>query len=397
MYSVRNISDDLVYIGCDDRRCGIFEGVYSVPRGMSYNSYLLNDEKKVIFDTADKAVTEKYIENVIHALNGSKPDYIAVTHAEPDHTASLAALLRLYPDTEVICSAKAASVISQLYGGNIRFKTAADNEVISTGRHSLRFISAPMVHWPEVMVIYDETDKTLFSADAFGSFGALSGALFADEVDFAQDILSEARRYYCNIVGKYGLQVQSLLNKASSLEINTICPLHGHVWRKDVNIITEKYSRWSSYEPEDKEVLIAYASVYGNTENAAEIFSRMLFERGVKTVMRDVSVDPNDIFIAEAFRCAGLVFAAPTYNAGIFVRMEEVLRDLAAHGIRKRSCALIENGSWAPVSAKQMTDILSSCKEMTFTGTVTLKSSMTEAQLAELEKLADDIAASLKK
>ncbi len=395
MYNVRNISDELLYIGCDDRRCCIFEGVYSVPSGMSYNSYLLSDEKKVIFDTADKAVTERYIENTVHALGGAKPDYIIVTHAEPDHTASLAALLRLYPDMEVICSAKAAAIIGQFYGADIRFRTVSENDVISTGRHSLRFISAPMVHWPEVTVVYDETDKTLFSADAFGSFGALGGGIFADEADFERDILPEARRYYCNIVGKYGIQVQALLKKASVLDIKTICPLHGHIWRRDTGLITEKYSRWSSYEPEDKEVLIAYASVYGNTENAAGILSRMLFERGIKTVMRDVSMYANDAIVSEAFRCAGIVFAAPTYNGGIFVRMEEVLRELAAHGIRKRVCALIENGSWASVSAKQMGDILSSCKEMDIRGTVTLKSAMTEEQLAELEKLADGIAAAL--
>lgn len=395
MHSLRNITSDLIYVGCDDRRPSCFEGVYSVPDGMAYNSYLLKDEKNVVFDTADKSVTEKFLENVRAALNGGKLNYIVVNHAEPDHTASLAALLRMYPEAEVVCTAKAADIIRQFYGGDICFKTVGENDTLCTGGHTLRFITAPMVHWPEVMVTYDETDKVLFAADAFGSFGALNGALFADEVDFERDFLSEARRYYCNIVGKYGLQVQALLRKASEIDIETICPLHGYVWRKDPDKVIDKYKHWSSYEPEDREVLIAYASVYGNTENAAEIISRLLHERGVRAKMLDVSVKSNDLIIAEAFRCSHIVFAAPTYNGGIFVRMDEVLRDLAVHGIRKRSCAFIENGSWAPIAAKQMQDILSACKEMNVIGTLTVKSSLKEEQYPDAEKLADDIAASV--
>lgn len=397
MYCVKKITDSLLWTGADDRRIVCFEGVYPVPDGISYNSYLLNDEKTVLFDTADKAVTEQFIENVKHGLNGRTLDYIIVHHVEPDHTASLAAIKRIYPDAKIVCTAKAAEMLSRFYPEAVGdVMTVAENDTLETGSHKLRFITAPMVHWPEVMVTYDETDKILFSADAFGSFGALNGKLFADEVCFKRDFLPEGRRYYCNIVGKYGLQVGMLLKKAFALEIRMICPLHGYVWREKIDKLLEKYSQWSSYTPEDKSVMIAYASIYGNTEKAAEVVAEILRSKGADVKLYDVSVKTNDVIVAEAFRCSHLIFAAPTYNGGVFVRMEEALREIAAHGLKNRVCAFIQNGSWAAVSAKKMQEILSECKDMTFIENVlTLKSALSEEQYPEAEAFADAVFATM--
>lgn len=397
MHSTSHITPDIIMTGVDDRRLLCFEGSYSVPDGMSYNSYVLLDEKTVLFDTADKSCCGRFIENIKYALGKRKLDYIIVSHIEPDHSASLSAVREIYPEAEIVCSAKAKDFLEQFYGCGINARIIAENDTLCTGKHTLRFFSAQMVHWPEVMVTYDETDKVLFSADAFGSFGALNGGTFADETDFEGGYLSEARRYYCNIVGKYGLQVQGLLKKAGDLDISYICPLHGYVWRKNLWLILDKYKLWSTYEPEDKDVLIVYASVYGGTENAAEITSRLLREKGVKTKMLDVSVKTNDIVIAEAFRCSHIVFASPTYNMGIFTRMEEVLNDIAAHGLRNRTCAFIQNGTWAPVASKLMQEILSRCKNMTFIeNVITVKSALSDPKYEEeLKAFADEIYASL--
>ena len=314
---------------------------------------------------------------------------------EPDHSATLSELLLRHPETTVVCNDKTAVMIAQFFGKDAvkNMHLVKEGDVLSAGAHELTFYLAPMIHWPEVMMTYDKSAHTLFTADAFGVFGALNGAIFADEVDFDRDYLKEARRYYTNIVGKYGVQVQNLFKKIAGLDIQMLCPLHGFVWRRDLGYILEKYNLWSTYTPEDKGVMIAYASIYGNTENAAEILASKLRERGVRTAMYDASVTPASDIIAECFRWSHLVFASATYNGGIFVTMDELLRDIAAHNLQKRTVAFMENGTWAPVSARQMAAILAPLKNMTvLEQSVAIRSSLTEGQLAEIEALADVIA-----
>lgn len=395
MYCTKKIASDLVWVGANDRRLAMFEGVYSVPAGVSYNSYLLTDEKTVLFDTVDKAVSRTFFENLEHELGGRPLDYVIVHHMEPDHSATLSELLLRHPETTVVCNDKTAVMIAQFFGKDAvkNMQLVKEGDVLSAGAHELTFYLAPMIHWPEVMMTYDKSAHTLFTADAFGVFGALNGAIFADEVDFDRDYLKEARRYYTNIVGKYGVQVQNLFKKIAGLDIQMLCPLHGFVWRRDLGYILEKYNLWSTYTPEDKGVMIAYASIYGNTENAAEILASKLRERGVRTAMYDVSVTPASDIIAECFRWSHLVFASATYNGGIFVTMDELLRDIAAHNLQKRTVAFMENGTWAPVSARQMVAILAPLKNMTvLEQSVAIRSSLTEGQLAEIEALADVIA-----
>lgn len=366
MHCIRKITEDLLWVGADDRRLAMFEGVYSVPRGVSYNSYLLLDEKTVLMDTVDRAVEKTFLENVAFGLAGRKLDYVIVHHMEPDHSATLMRLLEKYPNATVICNDKTKKMIEQFFGKTPNALIVKEGEKISFGKHELSFYMAPMVHWPEVMVSFDSTDGTLFSADAFGTFGALNGALFSDEVDFFGEHLVEARRYYTNIVGKYGPQVQAALKKLAPLPIKMIAPLHGFVFRETdaISAFIAKYDAWSTYTPERTEVMIAYASIYGNTENAANILACRLRERGIPVDMFDVSVTPASEIIAAAFRASHLVFAAPTYNNGVFVTMEQLLHELAAHNLQKRTVALIENGSWAPSAAKWMREILASCKEL---------------------------------
>ena len=400
MYCTKKITDDLTWIGANDRRLAMFEGVYSVPCGVSYNSYLLKDEKTVLFDTVDKAVQQIFMQNIAETLGDRTLDYIVVQHVEPDHSAALKELLLRYPGAKLVCNTKIQLFIKQFYDLDIdsRVHIVKENDTLNTGKHTLHFVMAPMVHWPEVMVTYDSTDKILFSADAFGCFGALNGALFADEVDFAKDYMDEARRYYTNIVGKYGSQVQTLLNKASALTIDMICPLHGFVWRKNIKDFVSKYELWSSYEPEEYGVMIAYASVYGNTENAAEILSSRLRDNGIKTVMFDVSVTPVSEIVSAAFRWSHLVFASTTYNAGIFVTMEAVINDLAAHNIQNRTVAIIENGSWAATSGNLICDILKKCKNMNIIeNKISIKSSLKTGQLAEIDSMANAIIATFPK
>lgn len=398
MYCYRKVTDDLYWVGSNDRRLAMFEGVYSVPDGVSYNSYLLMDEKTVLFDTVDKAVKGTFFENIAEVLNGRKLDYMVIHHMEPDHSEAIQEVVMRYPEVKIICNERIAGMIKQFFEFDIDSRAILMNEgdSISFGKHNLVFVMAPMVHWPEVMVSYDTTDKILFSADGFGTFGALNGALFADEVNFERDYLDEARRYYTNIVGKYGDQVQALLKKAATLEIDMICPLHGFVWRKNIGDFIGKYMHWSSYAPEEYGVVIAYASVYGHTENVAEILACRLRERGVKTVMFDVSVTPASDIIAAAFKWSHLVFASTTYNAGIFVNMEALIYDLVAHNIQNRTVALIENGSWAPTSGSLMREQFEKCKNMTILeNTLTVISSLKKDQLAQVDTLADAIAESV--
>ncbi len=396
MHSTRKVKDDLIYVGGSDRRLSRFENLFPIPKGVSYNSYVLLDEKTVLFDTADESISRQYIENVVHALNGRPLDYMVVQHMEPDHCAMIDDMLRRYPEAKMVCSAKAVGMYAQFYGTDVaaRALVVKEGDKLSTGEHTLHFVMAPMVHWPEVMVTYDEKDKILFSADAFGTFGALAGNIFEDEITFDTTWMNDARRYYTNIVGKYGVQVQALLKKAASLDIEMICPLHGPIWRKDLGLLLEKYQKWSTYEPEDKTVMIAYATMYGNTENAANVLAGMLADKGVKNIaMYDVSETDVSELVAESFRCSHLVLAAPTYNSGIQPKMEAYLSDIKALNLQNRTVAVIDNGTWAATAGKQMIGMLEGMKNMTILeNTISIKSALAENQLGALEALADELA-----
>ena len=399
MHCVKKVTDDLYWIGGSDRRLALFENVYPIPRGVSYNSYVLLDEKTVLLDTVDASISGLFFENLEYVLNGRTLDYLIVNHMEPDHCAVIGDVVRRYPDVKLVCNAKTVPMLKQFFNFPVEDRTVIVKEMdtLCTGKHTFAFVMAPIVHWPEAMVSYDTVDKILFSADGFGTFGAINGNLFADEVNFERDWLDDARRYFINIVGKYGVQVQNLLKKAATLEIKMICPLHGPVWRENLGWFIEKYDTWSSYKPEDQAVMIAYASIYGNTENAAEILASKLADKGVKNIaMYDVSVTDPSVIVSESFRCSHLVFAAPSYNGGIFTKMETVLSELKAHSLQNRTVAIMENGTWAPVAGRQMREIFASMKniELLEEG-VTIRSAVKEAQEASLEALAEKIASSL--
>lgn len=397
MYCTKNITDDLYWIGGNDRRLALFENIFPVPNGVSYNSYVLLDEKTVLFDTVDKAVSEQFFENLVHALGERTLDYVIINHMEPDHCAMLKEVIMRYPDVQIVCNAKTADIIKQFFKIETDAVIVKENDTLCTGKHTFTFLMAPMVHWPEVMVTYDTTDKILFSADAFGTFGAINGNLFADEIEFEHKWLDDARRYYTNIVGKYGAQVQALLKKASNVEIGMICPLHGPVWRKNIEWFVEKYQKWSTYEPEDQGVMIAYASIYGNTENAANVLASSLADKGLKNIaMYDVSVTHPSVVVSEAFRASHLVFASPTYNGGIFPNMETVLLDLKAHNLQKRTVAFMQNGTWAATSGRQMNEMVSGMKQMTvLEPTITIKSALNDSQSEEIDAMADAILESM--
>lgn len=399
MYCVKQIQEDLYWVGGTDRRLALFENMYPIPRGVSYNSYLVMDEQTVLLDTVDRAVSDIFLENIAHVLGDRALDYLIVNHMEPDHCAVIGELLLRYPALKVVGNAKTIAMIKQFYDFEVDSHAVIvkEGDTLSTGQHTFTFVMAPMVHWPEAMVTYDTTRKILYSADAFGTFGAMNGNLFADEVNFDRDWMDDARRYYTNIVGKYGPQVQALLKKAAGLEIAMICPLHGPVWRTDIAKFMEKYDRWSSYRPEEAAVLIAYGSVYGHTENAANILASKLADLGVRNIaMYDTSATHPSVILAEAFRCSHIVFASSTYNNGIFTSMETLLADLKAHNLQNRKFALIQNGTWAPASGKLMSELLAGFKGFEQIGeTVTLKSAVKQEQYQALNTLAEQIAASV--
>ncbi len=496
MHNTRKIKEDLFWVGANDRRLSLFEGVYPVPIGVSYNSYLLMDEKTVLLDTADKAVVHQFMENIDYVLDGRPLDYLIINHMEPDHCAEIPEILNKFPHVKIVCNAKIQTMLGQFFDFTIpqeQLMIVKEGDTLNTGKHELTFIFAPMVHWPEVMVTYDKTDKILFSADAFGTFGAIDGNIFADEVDFEHRYMDEARRYYSNIVGKYGVQVQALLKKAanldiqmicplhgvvwrkdldkyidkymkwstytpeiqsvlipyasvSNLDIQMICPLHGVVWRKDLDKYIDKYMKWSTYTPEIQSVLIPYASVYGGTQNAVEILAAKLAELGVKDIkicdtsvtdtsyivsdafkyshivfasttynngifvsmenllhdivikICDTSVTDTSYIVSDAFKYSHIVFASTTYNNGIFVSMENLLHDIVAHNLQNRKIAIIENGSWAPVAGKLMTDLVSQLKNVDIIeNKVTVKSTLKENQIADLENLAKTIVETMNK
>lgn len=399
MHNIRKITEDLFYIGCSDRRLSLFESAYPIKDGVAYNSYLLRDEKTVLFDTVDKACAEQFYENLEAALGGKTLDYIVVQHMEPDHCALIAEVVKTYPDAKIVCTAKTVGMVKQFFNFDIdsRVIVVKEGDTLSTGKHEFQFILAPMVHWPEVMVTYDKTDKFLFSADAFGSFGAINGNLFDDEVNWERDYLDEARRYYTNIVGKYGLQVQMLLKKAAGLDIKLICPLHGLLIRDNIGLFVEKYNKWSTYAPEENGVMIAYSSVYGGTESAINLLAAKLADKGVKNIkMYDVSMTHPSFVIADAFRFSHIVLATTTYNAGIFESMETFLHILSSHNLQNRKYVLVQNGSWAPTCGNQMREILEKIKgSEILDDSICIKSTLKEEQIAELDNVVITIEKSL--
>ncbi len=401
MYCVKKMTEDLYWVGGNDRRLALFENVYPIPRGVSYNAYVVLDEKTVLLDTVDHSVSPIFFENLAHVLNGRKLDYLIVNHMEPDHAATIEAVVLRYPEVTLVCNKKTAQMMKNFFSFDVdsRIHLVAEMDTLCTGKHTFAFVMAPMVHWPEVMVTYDVTTKTLFAADAFGTFGALGGNLYADEVNFQTEWLDDARRYYTNIVGKYGTQVQALLKKAATIEIEMICPLHGPVWRKDIGWFIDKYVHWATYTPEEDAVVIAYASVYGNTETAANILAGKLADLGVRNVkVYDVSATHASEIVSECFRASHLVFLSTTYNAGMFVNMENLVHDIVNHNLQNRTIALVENGSWAPTAGGLMRAEFSKLKNCTILDEmVTIKSSLKPDQLTQLDALAEAIVASMPK
>lgn len=397
MHCTRKVTEDITWIGGSDRRLALFENIFPIPRGVSYNSYLLKDEKTVLLDTADRSIAGQFLENLEYALEGRSLDYMIVNHMEPDHCALIEDIVTRYPEVQIVGNAKTFTMIGQFFNFDLegRTVTVKEGDTLETGKHVLSFVMAPMVHWPEVMMTYDAADKILFSADAFGTFGALNGNIFADEMDFDRDWLDDARRYYTNIVGKYGGPVQTVLKKAAGLEIAMICPLHGPIWREDLGYILDKYNTWSSYEPEDQAVMIAYASMYGNTENLANVLAAKLADAGIRNIsVYDVSNAHVSQLISETFRCSHIVLAAPTYNGGIYPVMESYLNDMKALAVQKRTFAVMENGTWAATAGKQMAEKLSELKDVKVLETkISLKSSLKEEQLAQLDALVAEIKA----
>ncbi len=401
MYTVRKVTDDLYWVGANEHRLHLFENIHPIPRGVSYNSYLLMDEKTVLFDTVDWAVCREFLNNVEHVLDGRDLDYVIINHLEPDHAASLDEVLLRYPNAKVISNERAFMMMRQ-FGFNVdgREIEVAEGDAMSFGKHEITWVAAPMVHWPEAMVSFDVTNGVLFSADAFGTFGALDGKLFADEVNFDRDWLDDARRYLTNIVGKYGPHVQDLLKKAGTIDIKIICPLHGPVWREDLGYFIEKYDKWSRYEPEEDGVLLVYASMYGNTEYAAQCLATKLCERGMTNVhMYDVSKTHVSYLVSEAFRLSHIVLASVTYNLEIYPVMHQFLNEIRMLNLQNRTVGIIENGTWAPQAGTLMEEFLDKNMKLmdTLGGEVTVSSSLTDSTEKELDGLADAIVESFAK
>ncbi len=380
------ITKDIKYIGVNDHKIDLFEGQYIVPNGMAYNSYVILDDKVAVMDSVDANFTDQWLSNLAAALDGRKPDYLVVQHMEPDHSGSIVTFTEVYPDAVVVSSVKAFAMMGQFFGTDFagRQLVVKEGAKLELGTHTLQFIGAPMVHWPEVIMTYDSTDKVLFSADGFGKFGAL---------DVEEDWACEARRYYFGIVGKYGGPVQTVLKKAAKLDIQTICPLHGPVLSEDLGYYLNLYNTWSSYQPESEGIFIAYTSVYGNTKKAAELLAKKLTEKGCpKVSIADLAREDMAEAVEDAFRYGTLVLATTTYNGDIFPFMRTFIETLSEHGYQNRRIALIENGSWALTAAKVMRGLLESCKNVTIAENVVhIKSALNEASLSELEALADEL------
>lgn len=401
MYKVREVSKDTFYVGASDRRIALFENIYPLLDGVSYNSYIILDEKTCLLDTVDPSVREIFLEKVEDVLNGRKLDYLIINHMECDHSCEIVSILDKYQDVTVVTTSKAYEMFKNFTHRELsKLILVNEFDTLSLGEHTLTFVNAPMVHWPEVMVTYDTTTKTLFSADAFGTFNALNGNLFADEYDFFYKDLEEARRYYTNIVGKYGTQVQALLKKAATIEIETICPLHGPIWRKDIGKFIKLYDKWSRYEAETDGVLIVYGSIYGNSEKVANMIADSLAEKGLKNIrVYDASKTDKSILVAETFKYSHLCVVSSTYNMGIFTPVEEFLLDLKYHNMQNRTVALVENGSWAPNSMCLMKKIFTEMKNINLLDDVafTIKSSIKEEQVKNVDLLADALLRDIEK
>ncbi len=381
------ISNDIIYIGADDKEIDLFESQYNVPNGISYNSYFIKDEKNVIMDTIDKRKTDEWLTNLENALAGENPDYLVISHLEPDHAYNIELLARKYPEMKLIGNDKTFAFLPQFFDiPNLEERkiVVKEGDEISIGKHTLQFFMAPMVHWPEVMVTYEKTEKIVFSADGFGKFGSL---------DTEEDWDCEARRYYFNIVGKYGLQVQALLKKLATLEVKMICPLHGPILKENLAHYIEKYDIWSSYQPENDGILIAYASIHGNTADAVRELAKMLEEKGAKkVVLTDLARDDMAEAIEDAFRYDKMIVAASSYNFGVFPPMEQFLNHLAGKNYQNRKIGIVENGTWAPTAGKCMREILETMKDVKICETqVTIRSRLNEASRAKLEELAGEI------
>ena len=380
------ITEDIKYVGVNDHDIDLFEGQHQVENGMAYNSYVITDDKIAIFDTVDAHFSEEWLANIKNVLGDAKPDYLIIQHMEPDHSASIGIFMENYPDTTIVASAKAFTIMKQFFGCDYveHQLVVKEKDTLELGKHTLTFVAAPMVHWPEVIMTYDSYAKVFFSADAFGKFGAL---------DVEEDWACEARRYYFGIVGKYGAQVQALLKKAAGLDIQTICPLHGPVLNENLDFYLNLYQTWSAYEPEDKGVLIAYTSVYGNTKKAAELLAQMLVDKGCeKVAITDLARDDIAEAVEDAFRYDRLVLATTTYNGDVFPFMREFIESLTERNYQKRTIGLIENGSWAATAAKVMRQLFEKSKEIAFTETtVKIMSALNEESTTQLEKLAEEL------
>ena len=380
------VTEDIRYIGVNDHDVDLFEGQYIVENGMSYNSYVILDEKVAVMDTVDAHFGVEWLQNLETVLNGRRPDYLVVQHMEPDHSANIAVFMETYPEAQIVSSAKAFVMMQQFFGTDFpeRKVVVGEGSTLKLGRHTLTFVTAPMVHWPEVIVTYDSTDKVLFSADGFGKFGAL---------DVEEDWADEARRYYIGIVGKYGAQVQALLKKAAALDIAIICPLHGPVLNENLGYYLDKYNTWSSYAVEDEGVVIAYTSVYGHTKEAVEELAEKLNQRGCpNVVVADLARCDMAEAVADAFRYSKLVLATTTYNATIFPHMQNFIDHLTARNYQGRTVGMIENGAWAPMAAKVMKKMLETSKNLTYTDTtVTVKCALNDASRAQIDALADEL------
>ena len=380
------VTNDIKYIGVNDHQVDLFEGQYVVPNGMAYNSYLILDEKTAVMDTVDKNFTDEWLANLERALEGRKPDYLVVQHMEPDHSANIDVFLSRYPEAVVVSSAKAFAMMKNFFGTDYASRriVVGEGDTLSLGKHNLTFVTAPMVHWPEVIVTYDAYDKVLFSADGFGKFGAL---------DVEEDWACEARRYYIGIVGKYGPQVQALLKKAATLDIRTICPLHGPILTENLGYYINLYDIWSSYRVESEGVVIAYTSVYGNTKAAVELLEQKLVEKGTKVTVHDLARTDMAEAVEDAFRYGKLVLATTTYNGDIFPFMKEYIHHLTERNYQNRTIGLMENGSWAPVAAKVMKGMFEKSKNITFTDTtVKLLSALSDDSRAQIDALAAELA-----
>ncbi len=398
MNNTRNITENIHLIGVDDRRTSLFENLFPLPTGVSYNSYFIDDKKIAILDTVDFHVSKQYMENIDYLLNGRQPDYLIVQHLEPDHSAAIDLIISKYPTIKLVMSKKAHAMLPNFLStyDAVECIEVVEGQTLSLGVHCLQFICTPMVHWPEVIMTYEVHTKTLFSADAFGSFGAMNGNLYSEDINFEYEGLQQARIYYTNIVGKFGPQVQSVLKKASSLEIKQIAPLHGLLWKKEIPYIIDKYNMWSTYKPEGNDVCFIYGSIYGATESVVNIIANKLGQKGVQNIKAyDVSSNDISLLVSEMFRCKTIILACPTYNMGLFPKIEALLHDIAHLQLKNRNIGVIQNGSWSSCSAKLMKELLHPTMNILETE-ITINTNIKDDQEANLNEFVGEIYKSLK-